>query len=215
MKKSKISFFMVFMLVLITVVNSVSAVTDAVIDTTRKGSLEITALNQENLNVNNNTPIAGVTYSLYAVADTVLDIDAAAEAIVDGDPVNSLTTRENGKVKCENLNLGRYYAKVTAYPTATSEIPESFLVDVPMVNEDGTAWIYDITVMPKIQTALGNVELTKTDLADAPMQGVEFKVQVSTQEDVWVDYVPEGADEGLVVSTNAEGKISLENLSNF
>ena len=81
-----------------------------------------------------------------------------------------------------------------------------------MVNEDGTAWIYDITVMPKIQTALGNVELTKTDLADAPMQGVEFKVQVSTQEDVWVDYVPEGADEALVVSTNAEGKISLENL---
>lgn len=212
MKKSKISFFMVFMLVLITVVNSVSAVTDAVIDTTRKGSLEITALNQENLNVNNNTPIAGVTYSLYAVADTVLDIDAAEEAIVDEDPVNSLTTGENGKVKFENLNLGRYYAKVTAYPTATSEIPESFLVDVPMVNEDGTAWIYDITVMPKIQTALGNVELTKTDLADAPMQGVEFKVQVSTQEDVWVDYVPEGADEALVVSTNAEGKISLENL---
>lgn len=212
MKKSKISFFMVFMLVLITVVNSVSAVTDAVIDTTRKGSLEITALNQENLNVNNNTPIAGVTYSLYAVADTVLDIDAAEEAIVDEDPVNSLTTGENGKVKFENLNLGRYYAKVTAYPTATSEIPESFLVDVPMVNEEGNAWIYDITVMPKIQTALGNVELTKTDLADAPMQGVEFKVQVSTQEDVWVDYVPEGADEALVVSTNAEGKISLENL---
>ena len=212
MKKSKISFFMVFMLVLITVVNSVSAVTDAVIDTTRKGSLEITALNQENLNVNNNTPIAGVTYSLYAVADTVLDIDAAEEAIVDEDPVNALTTGVDGKVKFENLNLGRYYAKVTAYPTATSEIPESFLVDVPMVNEDGTAWIYDITVMPKIQTALGNVELTKTDLADAPMQGVEFKVQVSTQEDVWVDYVPEGADEALVVSTNSEGKISLENL---
>ena len=211
MKKSKISFFMVFMLVLITVVNSVSAVTDAVIDTTRKGSLEITALNQENLNVNNNTPIAGVTYSLYAVADTVLDIDAAEEAIVDEDPVNSLTTGENGKVKFENLNLGRYYAKVTAYPTATSEIPESFLVDVPMVNKYGDGWIYDITVSPKIQTALGNAELTKTDL-NGPMEGIEFKVQVSTQEDVWEDYVPDGADEALVVSTNAEGKISLENL---
>src|SRR5699024_5435683 len=102
MKKSKISFFMVFMLVLITVVNSVSAVTEDVIDTTRKGYIEITALNQENLNVNNNKPIAGVTYSLYAVADTVLDIDAAEEAIVDEDPVNSLTTGENGKVKFEN-----------------------------------------------------------------------------------------------------------------
>ena len=211
MKKSKISFFMIFMLVLVTVSNCVLAVTDSIIDTTRKGSLEITALNQENLNIDDSTPIAGVTYSLYMVDENVLDIDAAEEAIVGEDPVNALTTGENGKVKFENLNLGRYYAKVTAYPTATSEIPESFLVDVPMVNKYGDGWIYDITVSPKIQTALGNAELTKTDL-NGPMEGIEFKVQVSTQEDVWEDYVPDGADEALVVSTNAEGKISLENL---
>lgn len=211
MKKSKISFFMIFMLVLVTVSNCVLAVTDSIIDTTRKGSLEITALNQENLNIDDSTPIAGVTYSLYMVDENVLDIDAAEEAIVGEDPVNALTTGENGKVKFENLNLGRYYAKVTAYPTATSEIPESFLVDVPMVNKYGDGWIYDITVSPKIQTALGNAELTKTDL-NGPMEGIEFKVQVSTQEDVWEDYVPDGADEVLVVSTNAEGKISLENL---
>ena len=212
MKKSKISFFMIFMLVLVTVSNCVLAVTDSIIDTTRKGSLEITALNQENLNIDDSTPIAGVTYSLYMVDENVLDIDAAEEAIVGEDPVNALTTGENGKVKFENLNLGRYYAKVTAYPTATSEIPESFLVDVPMINEDGTGWIYDITVMPKVQTALGNAQLTKTNLSGDPMQGVEFKVQISIQEDVWVDYVPEGADEALVISTNAEGKILLENL---
>ena len=211
MKKSKLSFFMIFMLVLVTVSNCVLAVTDSIIDTTRKGSLEITALNQENLNIDDSTPIAGVTYSLYMVDENVLDIDAAEEAIVGEDPVNALTTGENGKVKFENLNLGRYYAKVTAYPTATSEIPESFLVDVPMVNKYGDGWIYDITVSPKIQTALGNAELTKTDL-NGPMEGIEFKVQVSTQEDVWEDYVPDGADEVLVVSTNAEGKISLENL---
>lgn len=211
MKKSKISFFIIFMLVLVTVSNCVLAVTDSIIDTTRKGSLEITALNQENLNIDDSTPIAGVTYSLYMVDENVLDIDAAEEAIVGEDPVNALTTGENGKVKFENLNLGRYYAKVTAYPTATSEIPESFLVDVPMVNKYGDGWIYDITVSPKIQTALGNAELTKTDL-NGPMEGIEFKVQVSTQEDVWEDYVPDGADEALVVSTNAEGKISLENL---
>ena len=64
MKKSKISFFMIFMLVLVTVSNCVLAVTDSIIDTTRKGSLEITALNQENLNIDDSTPIAGVTYSL-------------------------------------------------------------------------------------------------------------------------------------------------------
>ena len=212
MKKSKISFFMVFMLVLVTVSNCVLAVTDSIIDTTRKGSLEITALNQENQNTAESTPISGVTYTLYMVGEDVLDIDTAEEEIVDADPVNALTTGTDGKVKFDNLNLGRYYAKVTAYPTGTSEIPESFLVDVPMINEDGTGWIYDITVMPKVQTALGNAQLTKTNLSGDPMQGVEFKVQISIQEDVWVDYVPEGADEALVISTNAEGKILLENL---
>ena len=212
MKKSKISFFMIFMLVLVTVSNCVLAVTDSIIDTTRKGSLEITALNQENQNTAESTPISGVTYTLYMVGEDVLDIDTAEEEIVDADPVNALTTGTDGKVKFDNLNLGRYYAKVTAYPTGTSEIPESFLVDVPMINEDGTGWIYDITVMPKVQTALGNAQLTKTNLSGDPMQGVEFKVQISIQEDVWVDYVPEGADEALVISTNAEGKILLENL---
>ena len=213
MKKGKISFFVIFMLVVVTITNSVFAVTQSVIDTTRKGSLEITALNQENQNINDSTPIANVTYTLYMVDETVNNVDDAEEYIVDNnETIDEQTTGENGKVKFENLNLGRYYAKVTAYPTGTSEIPESFLVDVPMVNEAGDGWIYDITVSPKIQTALGNVELTKTDLAATPMADIQFKVQVSTQDGVWQDYVPEGQSETLVLTTNEEGKISLENL---
>ena len=213
MKKSRVSFFIILMLVLVTITNQVSAVTQSVIDTTRKGSLEITALNQENQNIDDSTPIANVTYTLYMVTEDVNTVNDAEEYIVDNnDAIDDQTTGENGKVKFENLDLGRYYAKVTAYPTGTSEIPESFLVDVPMVNDEGNGWIYDITVSPKIQTALGNVELTKTDIATTPMADVEFKVQVSTQDGVWQDYVPEGQSETLVLTTTGEGKISLENL---
>ena len=93
-----------------------------------------------------------------------------------------------------------------------------------MTNAQGTGWDYDIIVEPKIQTAFGNLELTKIDSAGNPIEGVTFKVQYGAPspmdinpDDVsridWNDcYVSEESDEVLTVTTGKDGKIILNNL---
>ena len=59
MKRTKISLMLVLLLVLVTVSNSIFAVTSSIIDTTKVGSLKITALSQEN-GETQTKPLAGV-----------------------------------------------------------------------------------------------------------------------------------------------------------
>ena len=133
----------------------------------------------------------------------------------------SKTTDSTGTVVFDKLELGRYYVKVTDDMDGVLSY-ENFLVDIPMTNAQGTGLDYNITVEPKIQTAYGNFELIKTDLAGKPLSGVTFKVQVMKRSSafslddlplsVWTDYIPEGEDSVLTVTTNSEGKITLSNL---
>ena len=217
MKKSKISLVLMLMLVVVTISNSVLAVTDSIVDTSRKGSITINALSQKNGVVDETEPLEGVEYTLYRVDEvsgtTVTTKEQAEEYIKTASPVETLTTNSEGTVVFDELVLGRYYAKVTEVPTGTSEVPESFLVDVPMTNNTGNGWIYDIVVSPKVKVASGEAVVTKTDGVN-PMQGVEFKVQISTSVDgtwgEWSDYVVDG--EALTLTTNVDGQITLENL---
>ena len=215
MKKSKISLVLVLMLVVVTTLNTVFAVSTSLIDSTKKGSLTITALNEVNGETADPQPIKGVEYSLYKVdvveGTTVTTVAQAENAIKTLTPVAVKTTGTNGVVEFTQLVLGRYYAKVTATPTGVSNVPESFMVDVPMTNKEGTGWNYDLTVSPKIKTAMGNAILTKVDGAQVPMQGVEFKVQISTEENTWVDYIPEGETAVKTLTTDVNGQVSLEN----
>lgn len=213
MKKSKISLALFLMLVVVTVTNTVLAATASLVDTSKKGSVTITALSQLN-GATDTTPLKGVKYALYKVDEVagtaVTTVEAAEAYIVGKTPVNELTTGEDGKVAFTNLDLGRYYAKVAEIPTGTTEIPESFLADVPMTNQAGNGWVYDIDVQPKVQVASGNAVLTKVDGADAPIQGVVFKVQVSTVDNVWEDYTPDGATSVLSLTTDENGQVKLE-----
>jgi len=215
MKKSKISLALFLMLVVVTVTNTVLASTASLVDTSKKGSVTITALSQ--LNGSTDTvPLKDVKYALYKVDEvagtTVTTVDAAENYINGKTPVNELVTGDNGKVAFTNLDLGRYYAKVVEVPIGTTEVPESFLVDVPMTNQAGNGWIYDIDVQPKVQVASGNAVLTKVDGADKPIQGVVFKVQVSTEEDAWEDYTPEGATTVLSLTTDENGNLEISGI---
>ena len=213
MKKSKISLVLMIMLVVVTVSNTVLAVTGSIVDTNQKGSITIKALSQKNGVTDETSPLEGVEYSLYKVdevsGEAVTTKEQAEEYIKEVSPVETLTTNVEGTVVFDELELGRYYAKVTDVPTGISEVPESFLVDVPMTNEEGNGWIYDIEVFPKVKVASGEAVVTKTDGVN-PMQGVEFKVQISLDDGAWTDYVVDG--EVLTLTTNQEGKIALENL---
>lgn len=218
MRKTKISLMLMLMLVVVTISNTVFAVTASIVDTSKTGSVTITALSQLN-GAADNTPIKGVEYSLYQVGNytdgllttTVNTKEEAETYIVDKTPVATKTTDDNGVASFTALTLGRYYAKVTAYPTGTSQIPESFLVDVPMTNDAGNGWVYDITVKPKVKVASGNAVLTKKDQENNPIQGVVFTVQISTDNGTtWTDYVPEGASTALTLTTDAAGQVKLE-----
>ena len=217
MKKNKICLAMILMLVVVTISNTVLAVTDTIVDTSREGSITVTTLSQKNGVLDETQPLAGVEYTLYRVDEvagtTVTTKEQAEEYIKNAQPVETLVTNSEGIVVFDELVLGRYYVKVTDVPTGTSEVPESFLVDVPMTNDTGDGWVYDIEVFPKVKVASGEAVITKTDGVN-PMQGVEFKVQISTSVDgawgAWSDYVVDG--QVLTLTTNEEGKITLENL---
>lgn len=217
MKKNKICLAMILMLVVVTISNTVLAVTDTIVDTSREGSITVTTLSQKNGVLDETQPLAGVEYTLYRVDEvagtTVTTKEQAEEYIKSAQPVETLVTNSEGIVVFDELVLGRYYVKVTDVPTGTSEVPESFLVDVPMTNDTGDGWVYDIEVFPKVKVASGEAVVTKTDGVN-PMQGVEFKVQISTSVDgawgAWSDYVVDG--QVLTLTTNEEGKITLENL---
>ena len=217
MKKNKICLAIILMLVVVTISNTVLAVTDTIVDTSREGSITVTTLSQKNGVLDETQPLAGVEYTLYRVDEvagtTVTTKEQAEEYIKNAQPVETLVTNSDGIVVFDELVLGRYYVKVTDVPTGTSEVPESFLVDVPMTNDTGDGWVYDIEVFPKVKVASGEAVVTKTDGVN-PMQGVEFKVQISTSVDgawgAWSDYVVDG--QVLTLTTNEEGKITLENL---
>lgn len=217
MKKNKICLAMILMLVVVTISNTVLAVTDTIVDISREGSITVTTLSQKNGVLDETQPLAGVEYTLYRVDEvagtTVTTKEQAEEYIKNAQPVETLVTNSEGIVVFDELVLGRYYVKVTDVPTGTSEVPESFLVDVPMTNDTGDGWVYDIEVFPKVKVASGEAVVTKTDGVN-PMQGVEFKVQISTSVDgawgAWSDYVVDG--QVLTLTTNEEGKITLENL---
>ena len=96
-------------------------------------------------------------------------------------------------------------------------MPESFLVDIPMTNATGDAWVYDIAVEPKVATAAGSVILNKIDEDGRRLVGTTFTVQVSSKVSdntwsTWAGYVPEGGSSVLQLTTNNDGQITVENL---
>lgn len=202
MKKGKISLALVLMLVVATVTNTLFAA--PTIDTSAKGSLTIIAKAVLNGDANDVSLLQGVEYTLYSVAETVDTVTAAETAIAGTTAVGTQTTDENGEVTFSNLTLGRYYAKVTGIPAGASEIPESFLVDVPMTNDAGTDWVYDITATPKVQTAAGDVTLQLQDASGNALSGYGFKLQVKTDKTAWTDF--------QTGTTDSNGQIVVKSL---
>lgn len=73
------------------------------------------------------------------------------------------TEMKNGKATAEftNLDLGVYLVEETKAPSQVVNKTANFLVSVPMTNEDGNDWIYNITANPKNETIYGGITLMK------------------------------------------------------
>ncbi|MER2063282.1 MAG: SpaA isopeptide-forming pilin-related protein, partial [Alkalibacterium sp.] len=105
------------------------------------------------------TFLQGAEFSVYKVADDA-DMDSVD---LSGITPRVVTTDSNGLALFENLAKGRYYVVETDTPKGVEEFSGPFLVDVPMMNTDGTDWNENVHVYPKNQLILGAVELTKWD----------------------------------------------------
>ena len=207
MKNNTKKYSIFFVVMLMVLVSALSVRVNAADPTT--GSLTIVAKEQQN-NTTNNDPLEGVEYTIYKVDETV-ETTIQAESYITSNSVTGIakTTGEDGTVVFDNIDLGRYYVKVTNVPDGVVAT-EDFIVELPRTNSTGTGWDYDITVEPKIKTAFGNLEFTKTDANGTPMNGVEFKLQVKQNNGAWVDYAAQ-----TNFTTNSEGKITLNNLPSY
>lgn len=126
----------------------------------------------------------------------------------------SKTTNNEGQAKFESLELGYYLVDETAYPDQVVTPSAPFLVSVPMTNEAGTEWVYDVVANPKNVTSTTQSGLTLTkygkvgNTEQVVLPEATFKLEKQNADASWS--VVEGA-EALV--TDGNGQISVANLT--
>lgn len=130
---------------------------------------------------------------------------------------DEVKTDASGVAKFENLPLGLYLVVETTSPAIVTGPCDPFLISVPMTT-DGDDWLYNVHVYPKNSTAVGKVSLVKTGKNSAKLKGVTFVLQ-KKDGDKWTDITKKSTAAGdntgddLTLATDAEGKISVEDLS--
>lgn len=162
-------------LILLVAFNNVYA-SNSTIDFSKKGSLSITLICEEN-------KINGANIEIIKVAEASLDSNSNVEFKYN-DKFNSLskdklnlkdtksllsdinyflrnnevdltdisinkTTNENGNVKFENLDLGLYLVRQTNHVKGYTEI-DDYLITIPSTDSDNN-WIYDLESLPKTE----------------------------------------------------------------
>ncbi|HEY4599750.1 MAG TPA: SpaH/EbpB family LPXTG-anchored major pilin [Cerasibacillus sp.] len=146
-------------------------------------------------------PVEGVEFTLTQTHKYNSETDIWEE--VSGGKTIKKQTGENGQVvftKGDGLELGRYKVEETDGPDHIILNPESFYVDVPMTSKDGTSLNYDVHIYPKNEIIRGDAELIK--------KGEDGKIL----EDVVFGLYDEDGNEIEQLTTNSEGKVSVENL---
>lgn len=136
-------------------------------------------------------PLEGVTFTIYKIADLeqgsnpvelkykslITGVNITSETkyndiksvvdskIADGSltGTSATTVMESGKAtaKFTELDLGIYLVEETKAPSQVVNKTANFLVSVPMTNEDGDDWVYDIIANPKNETVYGGITLIK------------------------------------------------------
>lgn len=119
--------------------------------------------------------------------------------------------------KFENLDLGLYLVQETKAPSQIVNKTANFLVSVPMTNEAGTAWNYDVVAEPKNAAVYAGINLVKTGTtikADGTTETVNLKgVTFALQSR------PTGSDDSVTwtnvgsYTTESDGTINVNDLA--
>lgn len=140
------------------------------------------------------------------------------------------TTGDNGtkgQAVFSEMPVGVYLIVETDAPSQIVNKTANFLVSIPMVNENGKSWDYDIKVYPKNAAVYGGISLkkygknynadgTSTEVA---LSGAKFYLQRKDGNN-WVTVtaptVSNGngtVDENGLLTTNADGMINITDLA--
>lgn len=74
-------------------------------------------------------------------------------------------TDQNGKTGAANLEQGLYLVIETRVPENVTSTTDPFLVSLPMTTVDGEAWNYDVTVYPKNETGMPDLNKTVREVS--------------------------------------------------
>ncbi len=162
----------------------------------QKGSLQLTKYEVIDGKTEDKKPLKDVTFTIYRVEDTHVDPESIPEKYNtpqengNGYYKMSQTTKEDGIVKFEDLDLGRYLVVEEKAPENVVQKISNFLIDIPMTNPEGNDFVYDVKLEPKNDVVYGGITLTKYGNDDELLEGVEFRLQKkqTEEEETWVDY---------------------------
>lgn len=129
-----------------------------------------------------------------------------------------------GTAKIE-LPVGMYAVVETNVPAGVTERTPAFLVSVPMTDNAGKNWLYDIEVFPKNKTSYTGVTLHKqgkTGGADATataLAGFGFKLE-KWSDNGWIEITSEAeggkdnaGNKSVATTTDNDGKITIDSLT--
>lgn len=127
------------------------------------------------------------------------------------------TTKTTATAKFTELELGLYLVQETNAPSQIVNKTANFLVSVPMTNEAGTAWNYDVVAEPKNEAVYSGITLKKTGTtisADGTkgtptaLSGVQFALQrYNTTSNEWELVTTADHADGIYTTNSAAGTV--------
>lgn len=97
----------------------------------------------------------------------------------------SKTTDANGEAVFNDLELGIYMVEEVKAPAQITSLTASFVVAIPMMDDDGT-WNYNVKAYPKNASTYGGVNLVKygkvagAEGSGTPLEGAKFHLDRNT-----------------------------------
>lgn len=130
------------------------------------GNISSSVVDTQYTPTNDETPIAGVTFSAYKIGEitTAVPNTDPDNYDVTGITPKTGTTLANGiaTITVSSLEYGLYVVKETASPASVTTPAKAFYVYLPSTKSDGSDWLTNVDVYPKNLVTLGGAVLTKT-----------------------------------------------------
>ena len=98
-------------------------------------------------------------------------------------------TDENGVSTATNLPIGLYLIIETKVPANVNTTVDPFFVSLPMTDEEGAHWFYDVHAYPKNQTNIPDIDKRVRQLDDVGYGKPEFLDTATSSEGEVVDYI--------------------------